>query len=153
MSKHLFAQLDWQENAGCKGADYSIFFSTPGKTKQIRQALSLCETCPVRENCYEHALVHEAYGIWGGTTEQERVFIRKERGIPSPIRANADEVRSMARGSKEDREVVIEHGTRKGYQSHRTYKMPFLNEYGEDCGCKKANAAYTREIRRKAKGQ
>ncbi|HEY4572108.1 MAG TPA: WhiB family transcriptional regulator, partial [Kribbella sp.] len=29
--------------------------------------------CPVRRECREHALlVGEAYGVWGGTTEEER---------------------------------------------------------------------------------
>jgi hypothetical protein len=36
-------------------------------------AKAVCLTCPVLQNCREHALqVHEPYGVCGGMTEDER---------------------------------------------------------------------------------
>jgi WhiB family redox-sensing transcriptional regulator len=51
--------------------DPDLFF--PGPDEDQEQALEVCRTCPVREECLEWALIaRERYGIWGGTTEQER---------------------------------------------------------------------------------
>jgi hypothetical protein len=36
-------------------------------------AKELCDTCPVKQQCFEYALeTHQEYGIWGGTTPDER---------------------------------------------------------------------------------
>lgn len=40
-------------------------------------ALAICEECPVRLLCRNFALVHDEYGIWGGTTDKERASIKK----------------------------------------------------------------------------
>ena len=42
---------------------------------------SVCSTCPVIAECLAHALDHEAWGVWGGTTPNERVRLRKQEGI------------------------------------------------------------------------
>lgn len=42
----------------------------PERTENAR---AVCQTCPVRSDCLEHALrVQEPSGIWGGMTEEER---------------------------------------------------------------------------------
>ena len=52
-----------------------------------------CKDCPVQSDCLNWALAtHQEYGIFGGTTEQDRVRIRRrtasrlrrERGEPEP---------------------------------------------------------------------
>jgi WhiB family redox-sensing transcriptional regulator len=48
-----------------------VFFS--GSRADERSALALCSTCTVRADCLDHALeVRERFGVWGGTTEQDR---------------------------------------------------------------------------------
>lgn len=38
--------------------------------------------CPLLESCLEFALVNnERYGVWGGTSPDERVLLRKERKL------------------------------------------------------------------------
>lgn len=37
-----------------------------------------CQGCPVLERCFQHALKHETYGVWAGTTELDRIRIREE---------------------------------------------------------------------------
>jgi WhiB family redox-sensing transcriptional regulator len=37
------------------------------------RAKAICNVCPVQEPCAEYALaISEPYGIWGGTSEQDR---------------------------------------------------------------------------------
>lgn len=37
------------------------------------------DVCMVREQCLEYALRTNEYGVWGGTTEKERLRIRRNR--------------------------------------------------------------------------
>ena len=46
-----------------------------------KQAIQICNLCPVSTHCLEYSLRHEPYGIWGGKTEEERAHIRQTRGI------------------------------------------------------------------------
>lgn len=62
-----------------------LFFLPAHKSREIiakeKEAIFICEPCPIRENCLEWALHHEQYGIWGGTTEHQRRVLRKKRNI------------------------------------------------------------------------
>ena len=70
--------MDYGVNA-CYGVDVRIFYSTQSKFR--RRALALCKNCTLQTACLERGLKHEEFGIWGGTTPEQRVEIRKERGI------------------------------------------------------------------------
>jgi WhiB family redox-sensing transcriptional regulator len=73
----------WHDLAACRGADPELFFpigSTGPALHQIDQAKRICQACPVQAPCLTSALDHGlAFGIWGGTTEEER---RALRGAP-----------------------------------------------------------------------
>ena len=61
----------WQERSACYGLDPEIFF--PTTEEEAGLALSYCALCTVREVCLAWALQSgERYGVWGGTTEQQR---------------------------------------------------------------------------------
>ena len=61
----------WQERAACYGLDAEVFF--PTTEEEAGLALSYCAACPVRELCLAWAVKNgERYGVWGGTTEQQR---------------------------------------------------------------------------------
>jgi len=68
---------NWRSAASCLLADPDLFFpiSSAGPAqRQIAQAKTICAGCPVRQECLEFALSQGlAYGIWGGTTERERM--------------------------------------------------------------------------------
>jgi len=72
---------DWQMKAACRGLDSGMFFHPEGergtaKEARERAAKALCATCPVLQQCREHALkVREPFGVWGGLTESERQVI------------------------------------------------------------------------------
>jgi WhiB family redox-sensing transcriptional regulator len=68
----------WTAQAACRGTDTEIFF--PVTPDEEAEALSICATCPVRAQCLDDAIRNrEIYGIWGGTTPEQRRRIRRER--------------------------------------------------------------------------
>ncbi len=67
---------DWRDSARCRGADTELFF--PGKDSILpEEAAALCAACPVRGDCLEWALGHPQYGVWGGTTRDDRHATRR----------------------------------------------------------------------------
>lgn len=73
MQQHAAAVRDplWHEQAQCRNQNVELFFSD--EPADVRAALRLCRSCPVRQPCYEQAMADQEYfGVWGGTTERER---------------------------------------------------------------------------------
>ena len=77
-------------DALCKSAGIELFF--PGIIPQarytkilymdkIKQAIDTCMKCTHQEQCLDYALRAEPFGIWGGTTEMEREYIRVQLDI------------------------------------------------------------------------
>jgi WhiB family redox-sensing transcriptional regulator len=65
----------WQNRAACYGLDPEVFFPTTEEEASL--ALSFCGACRVRQDCLTWALWQgERYGVWGGTTEQQRREMR-----------------------------------------------------------------------------
>ena len=66
----------WRGGAACLNYDPDLFFpeGTAGPAlRQADQAKRVCQSCPVRTPCLGFALRHGvAFGIWGGTTAEER---------------------------------------------------------------------------------
>jgi WhiB family transcriptional regulator, redox-sensing transcriptional regulator len=74
----LERSADWREAAACRDADVDLFFALDEASQQA--AVAICDTCPVRVECLEHALATgEQYGVWGGVREQERKRISRSR--------------------------------------------------------------------------
>ena len=72
---------DWRAASACLRADPDLFFpiSSAGRAIiQIAKAKAICARCPVRRQCLDFARAHEPlYGIWGGTTLEERERVRR----------------------------------------------------------------------------
>lgn len=55
----------------CRHEDPELFF--PDKGSRATEAKAVCERCPLKGVCLEHALeTKEKDGVWGGTTPEER---------------------------------------------------------------------------------
>jgi WhiB family transcriptional regulator, redox-sensing transcriptional regulator len=74
--------LEWQRAARCRGdAGRDFYPPFSGERKRDRKARELrakavCEDCPVRAECLDHALgAGERYGVWGGLTSDERLTV------------------------------------------------------------------------------
>jgi WhiB family transcriptional regulator, redox-sensing transcriptional regulator len=74
---------DWQSASACLSADPDLFFPISGKgpaEKQITRAKMICAGCGVRQECLEFAMTHAlTYGIWGGTTPEDRQRARRRK--------------------------------------------------------------------------
>lgn len=76
--------LDWQTDAACQSQPPEWFFPVGRSIKDelnIRRAKECCAECPVRQPCLQYAMSTHQYGIWGGTTEEERTDLRLGRFI------------------------------------------------------------------------
>jgi len=82
---------DWRELAACVSENPELFFPISGTARglgQARRAKAVCGSCPVRQRCLDYALdTRQAYGIWGGLGEDERVSLRAALGRGEPGRA------------------------------------------------------------------
>lgn len=74
------AQLNrgWTDDAACQGSEIDFYSES---FAAVLAAKRLCRSCPVLAQCQDWALVHEEFGIWGGTEARERARMRRERGI------------------------------------------------------------------------
>lgn len=72
------------DNAACKGHDYDEFYAEEKKVAVSLPVGHVCFRCPVINECREHGLKNEAYGVWGGMTERELHKARRHLGIPQP---------------------------------------------------------------------
>lgn len=67
----------------CRSVDPEIFFPVgnigPAQV-QIDLAKTLCQPCPIIQQCRDYALTHAIeFGVWGGLSETERRAIRRRR--------------------------------------------------------------------------
>ena len=73
----------WAARGACRHSDPELFFpvTTAGPAAgQVALAKAVCARCPVRALCLEFALDSgQAFGVWGGTTGEERRLIRRRR--------------------------------------------------------------------------
>jgi WhiB family redox-sensing transcriptional regulator len=83
--KAIEASWIWQANGACRGEDSNLFYyedNERGDHKESRTiaAKAICGTCKVQTECLEFALqINERYGIWGGTTPEERNTMKRRR--------------------------------------------------------------------------
>jgi WhiB family redox-sensing transcriptional regulator len=81
----------WWANAACQSADPELFFpisELPASSRDIAEARAICGPCQVRPQCLAHAMDSgPVQGIWGGTTEKERLVLRSRRQKPDPASA------------------------------------------------------------------
>lgn len=77
---------EWMKRANCREMDPELFYDPPGNqyrpaVKAKKEAIVACKACKVSDECYIHALRHETFGFWAGTTEADRRRLRKAAGI------------------------------------------------------------------------
>jgi WhiB family transcriptional regulator, redox-sensing transcriptional regulator len=74
---------NWRSSGACRSADPDLFFPISSRgpaEKQIARAKMICAGCRVRQECLEFALAYDqTYGIWGGTTAEDRQRDRRRR--------------------------------------------------------------------------
>ena len=70
---------DWTDRAAGRGADTELFYPLSElHAATVAKATKVCRECPVIDACHADALDRgERFGIWGGTTPQERRRLRR----------------------------------------------------------------------------
>lgn len=82
--------------AKCKGMETEIFF--PNDYQGVLRARMICKQCPMRTQCLSTAVADaDVYGVWGGTSRNERSWLRSPKGprpqpFPAPVRRESDEL-------------------------------------------------------------
>jgi WhiB family redox-sensing transcriptional regulator len=87
--------FSWRKDAACASEGSRLFFPpeegdedySPNNvrqgiatTRRFRQAVVICDVCPVREKCLEYALsVPEHAGVWGGMSPDQRKQYKSQR--------------------------------------------------------------------------
>src|SRR5690606_23210069 len=74
----------WQDSSLCAQVSAELFFPSKGGT--YTEAKKICDSCLVRTNCLEKALMdekglitRERFGMFGGLTPRQRVIAEKKR--------------------------------------------------------------------------
>lgn len=89
-----FPEFDGTQN--CKGQDVDDFYRDDDLTKSANRwredlAKRHCRNCAFITPCLEWGLHNEEFGVWGGTTENERRSMRKRAGVEiRPLRVRQD---------------------------------------------------------------
>ncbi len=82
MLQDRWNEFDWRKDATCRDLNPELFFPigvTGQAVDQIEIAKSHCVTCPSKDFCLEFAVTtNQEYGVWGGTTEDERRVLRRQ---------------------------------------------------------------------------
>ncbi|MGW5316746.1 WhiB family transcriptional regulator [Nocardia thailandica] len=82
---------DWRNQAACRGSEPELWFALSSNSNDHALAREMCEGCPVRISCGQHA--HDSrqkYGIWAGfdMEHQRRSFLtwaRKAGIVADPL--------------------------------------------------------------------
>jgi WhiB family transcriptional regulator, redox-sensing transcriptional regulator len=84
------ADVDWRYWAACRDEDPDWFFPTAAEgtylyQREVQRAKDVCRVCPVIDDCLREAVSQGRHGVWGGTDEPLRRWLRKPRpGAPKP---------------------------------------------------------------------
>ncbi len=91
--------LTWMSRGACQAEDPELFFPIAAHgpaLSQISAARAVCQRCAVAALCLAYALETGQAGIWGGTTQEERIAMT-ERHRRKPAAPAAPE-NALTRG-------------------------------------------------------
>jgi WhiB family redox-sensing transcriptional regulator len=81
-------RAQWRSLSACRGEDPEIFFPARRNMTtfvQLARAKAVCARCPVAAQCLDYALASgQQYGVWGGTSEEERKALRRRLRVGAP---------------------------------------------------------------------
>jgi WhiB family transcriptional regulator, redox-sensing transcriptional regulator len=71
--------LKWQNRAACRDVGGDAWYPEDHHNVS-RTVRTVCDSCPVRDECLEDALARDdQHGVWGGYSVRERRQIRADR--------------------------------------------------------------------------
>ncbi|HEU5475673.1 MAG TPA: WhiB family transcriptional regulator [Actinophytocola sp.] len=101
--------MNWREDAACRDMGSERFYHT--RNVGVTAAKRICQPCPVRADCLAEALARpEYYGVWGGTSANERRKIRR-----GEAQRTLNGQRRNPRRLEPDFDSIVEQYTRAGH--------------------------------------
>jgi hypothetical protein len=67
----------WMRQSACKDSDPKLFDNDTDAQSPPYEAKRICDGCQVRAECLS-LHIYDYHGIWGGTTNTQRVALRSE---------------------------------------------------------------------------
>jgi hypothetical protein len=129
---------EWELRAACRYEDPDLWFSHQHRG----EAIAICQSCPVREECLDAALVREAgvpktyrEGIVAGLSGPQRWRLARQRNIAAPPPPKEPKPKYRRRWK------IAPCGTDSAYKRHVRNKEPV------DEACRIAHAAADRRLR------
>ena len=117
--------MTWRDRAACADTDPDLFFSEDTVRGTYKQAIAICNDCPVKDDCLDYALKENLRdGVWGGRTPDERQRIRRRLGMPINVVSEPQPC-----------------GTNAAYVRHIKQKTPVCEP------CREAKRVYSRKQR------
>lgn len=118
MEKAVIKRVDTPPlNGACRGKDPAIFYPYDNyqeikhdkelmriARERIALAKSICNDCHVKDPCFAYGVYHEAYGVWGGSSERERIDFRRKHNIQRVIREPISAYMGINLNTVEERE-------------------------------------------------
>lgn len=86
---------EWQRHAKCLDADPDLFYCADDDVIQIKRAIRICLSCPVRGFCLELGW-KDKFGIWGSFTAPERERLRKVFALQTDAKNKRKIIRTIA---------------------------------------------------------
>jgi WhiB family redox-sensing transcriptional regulator len=80
----LYDAIDKNGGAPCQQVPH-IFYpedntNWQNKAEEVRVAKAMCGTCPMMKECFTYGVVsQQPYGIWGGTSAEDRRDMKSKR--------------------------------------------------------------------------
>ncbi|MFI1886028.1 WhiB family transcriptional regulator [Streptomyces jumonjinensis] len=146
------ADHSWHTRGACHGMDSKLadklFFPRPRDHKSIAQAKTLCGGCPVKKDCFNHALDNSTKeGIWGGLTEAERqAWQAKISERLDYARVRAAFIGRDVHLSTAERKAVTRHAHVRGWSPERlAYTLQLDLDYARDLMREAAHAVEDRD--------
>jgi WhiB family redox-sensing transcriptional regulator len=76
---------DWRHWAACQDENPEWWFPTAAAhtyiyKREVKRAKDICASCPIIDDCLREAVREgHVHGVWGGTSEELRKWLRKPR--------------------------------------------------------------------------
>jgi len=74
----------FKSKPSCLGLETDLFFTEDddsGNYLYLNQLKRMCAECPAQQECFDYSIEYAVFGIWAGTTKNERDAYRKKHGI------------------------------------------------------------------------
>jgi hypothetical protein len=72
--------LDWS-GANCEGINTELFFPDKNDRDNYEFLKRICNSCQIKQKCFEYAIQHNVDGYWAGTTATTRKRMQRDFGI------------------------------------------------------------------------